>query len=166
MANSKQQIANSKPWIIFGEIFGKYLADYQDIRQINMIFGRLPWYSSPASPLNRDRTFVSCNKTEPGSRFVYSHKTVNTQTAIFGHLVTSPFAVPFGLYSQSVRIIAPICLCLFLCSSSCLCLFSTYLLPLSTYHLSLTTYQLSLNTCHLPLTTYHLPLTKTKRPVV
>ena len=31
-----------KPGTNIGKIFGKYLADYQDIRRITMIFGGLP----------------------------------------------------------------------------------------------------------------------------
>ena len=41
-ANGRQKTANSKQRRIFGKIFGEYSADYQDIRRITMIFGRLP----------------------------------------------------------------------------------------------------------------------------
>ena len=58
--------------------------------------------------------FVPGLPTEPGQEifaqellwlchtFVFSHKTGNTQTAIYGHLVTYPFNVPFKLYIEPI----------------------------------------------------------------
>ena len=43
---------------MFCKIFVKYLVDYQDIRRLTRIFGGLPWYSSPACPLNRNRRLL------------------------------------------------------------------------------------------------------------
>ena len=86
----------------------KYLAKYlANIKQITKIFGEEPWYlvdyhdicPRPACPLNRDMGLLhrSSSVASSLSLFPHTHKTGNTQTEIYGHLVTSPFAVPFGL---------------------------------------------------------------------
>ena len=77
---------------IFG-ILTRYLLDYNDIWRITMIFvpGLL---TEPEHEITEQEFFCG---------FVISfscQKTGNTQTAIYGHLVITHFAVPFEPYSR------------------------------------------------------------------
>ena len=111
MTNIWQNILHKFGWL------PRYSADYNDIR---------PW------PAHWTRTGDSCTGAHLWRChiFVSCHKTGNTQTAIYGHLLTSSFANPFEPYTLQP---------------------ATYHLPPTTYHLPPTTYDL-------PPTTYHLPL--------
>ena len=88
----RSSIAKDKSWT-------KYSAN---ILQITMIFGRLPRYLADYHdhcpwPTHWTRIGDYCTGAILWlcDIFVSCHMTVNTQTAMFGHLVTSPFTVPF-----------------------------------------------------------------------
>ena len=90
----------------------KYSAKYlTNIQQITKMFCGLPWCLADY----HDLCPWSAHWTGTGDYCTGSHlwlchifvscqKTGNTQTAIYGHIVTSPFAVPFGLYSNGLKV--------------------------------------------------------------